>query len=207
MRTNAERNNVESADVYAGLSTSYSSTYLKQDDAQEFSLESVQEKLGKFSETEEAATVESVLNADVMPSSQTLTMNFQREYENSDTTTSKKLDARTKVAIVGYVAIVLALVLGITLVSVSVSDLLAENIALTESYQETLGTIATLNEELSAEDVAVLTEKAAELGYVEASNADTQMYTKVETRPAQNFEIESNWFDSLCDWLSSIFGD
>ena len=51
-----------------------------------------------------------------------------------------------------------------------------------------------------------LDQRATELGYVDASSSNTMTYTKLETRPAQNFNVESNWFDALCDWLCSIFG-
>ena len=77
MRMNADKHNYGNSDVYSDLNTSYSATYLASD-AQEFSLQSVQEKLGSFSQVEE--TSNGALNADTMPTQQTLTMNYQREY-------------------------------------------------------------------------------------------------------------------------------
>lgn len=202
MRMNADKNNYGNSDVYSDLNASYSATYLASD-AQEFSLQSVQEKLGSFSQIEE--TNNGALNADTMPTQQTLTMNYQREYQQG-TATASKLNTKAKVAIVSYVAVVLALVLGVVFASVAVNGAFSANVALTQSYQGALESISALETELSVEDAKMLAEKAAELGYINANESNTQTYTKVETRPAQNFNVETNWFDSLCDWLSGAFG-
>ena len=100
----------------------------------------------------------------------------------------------------------LALVLGVVFASVAVNGAFSANVALTQSYQGALESISALETELSVEDAKMLAERAAELGYVNANESNTQTYTKVETRPAQNFNIKTNWFDSLCDWLSGAFG-
>lgn len=203
MRMNSDKNNYSNPDVYSDLNASYSATYLASD-AQEFSLESVQEKLGSFSQMEDVGS--GALNADTMPTQQTLTMNYQREYQQGNVATASKLNTKTKVAIVSYVAVVLALILGIVFASVAVNGAFAENVALTEAYQSATESISLLETELSVEDAKLLAERAAELGYINANQSNTQTYTKVETRPAQNFNIETNWFDSLCDWLSGVFG-
>ena len=205
MRTNAERQNQENYDVYAGLNTPYSATYFAPD-THEFSLQEVQEKLGKFSDVEEP-----VLNGnsstDIMPSQQTLTMNYQREYK-SEASTAQKISTKTKVASICYVAAVLVLVLGIALTSVAVSGVFAETAALTAQFNEIASQVAALDAELAVEDVAALQERAAELGYIDASqgNANTATYTQLDTRPAQNFDVETNWFDQFCDWLCGVFG-
>lgn len=203
MRMNSEKNNYGNSDVYSDLNASYSATYLASD-AQEFSLQSVQEKLGSFSQVEETST--GALNADTMPTQQTLTMNYQREYQQGNVAVASKLNTKAKVAIVSYVAVVLALVLGVVFASVAVNGAFSANVELTQSYQGALENISALETELSVEDAKMLAERAAELGYVNANESNTQTYTKVETRPAQNFNIETNWFDSLCDWLSGAFG-
>lgn len=204
MRMNADKNNYDNADVYSNLGASYSATYLAPD-TQEFSLESVQKKLGNFSQIDEG-TKETVLNADTMPTQQTLTMNYQREYQTGSVVATGKMTTKTKVAIISYVTVVLALVLGVVLASVAVSGAFAESVVLTGNYQDALDNIAALENELSVDDETALAQKAAELGYVSANEATTATYTRLETRPAQNFNIESNWFDSLCDWLSGVFG-
>lgn len=201
MRMNDEKQNYYNEDVYSDVDTSYSSTRFSPE-VQEFSLQSIQEKLGSFVETENSDVATS---ADVMPTEQTLTMNYHRNYQ-TETVAAKKLSTKTKVAVVCYVAAVLVLILGISLVAVSVNGVFAQNTTLTADYSSVVKDIEVLDESLAVEDVDMLAEKAAEFGYIDAAQSSTQTYTKVETRPAQNFETQTNWFDSLCDWLCGVFG-
>lgn len=203
MKTNSEKN-YQNTDVYSDLDTSYSATYLAPD-TQEFSLKSVQEKLGNVDRLENNG--ETLLNADTMPTQQTLTMNYQREYQQGGVKAAEKMTVKTKVAIISYVAVVLALVLGITFASLAVSNAFSQSVALSETYQDTLTEIAELEAQLSVDDESALAARAAELGYVSANEVSTVTYTRLQTRAAQDFNIESNWFDSLCDWISSIFGN
>lgn len=207
MRMNAEDQSYETFDVYSGLDTPYSSDVFAPD-GQEFSLKEVQEKLGTFAPVEESIVNENgVRNDDFMPSQQTLLMRYQKNYQ-SNVAAAKKLTTKTKVTIICYVAIVLALILGISLASVSVSGVYAETAKLTADYNAVLDEVAALEATLAVEDAAALTERAEALGYIDSlqGNNNTCNYTQVETRPAQNFHIESNWFDSLCDWLCNAFG-
>lgn len=207
MRMNADKREYDNIDVYSDLNTPYSATNFA-DDGQEFSLQEVQQKLGTVSQTEAPAANNGVLNADVMPTQQTLTMNYQREYQSNAVSASKKVSTKTKVIAVSYVAVVLILVLGIALTSVAVSGAFSEAMTLSAGYQAAVDQVAALEAQLAVEDNAALTARAEALGYTNASqtNANTQTYTVVETRPAQNFNIETNWFDSLCDWLCNVFG-
>lgn len=59
-------------------------------DAPEFSLQSVQQKLGQFTSVEDPATANGAANADAMPSQQTLKMNYQREYQSGSVATAKR---------------------------------------------------------------------------------------------------------------------
>ncbi|MCX4287365.1 MAG: hypothetical protein OSJ68_08815, partial [Clostridia bacterium] len=144
----------------------------------------------------------SSVSSDVMPSVQTLNMSYNRQYAEQTKTSSSKLSAKAKVMIVGYTMVVLALILAVTLCSVSVSGSFVATSALNSEYTEISTNVANLAEQLQAEDYAALAEKAAQLGYIDASKSNTQTYTEIETRPAQNFNVQTNWFDSLCDWLS-----
>lgn len=199
---NADKREYNNTDVYSDLSTSYSATYAVPD-TQEFTLDSISKKLGAIAPAEDNATVQA--NADIMPSSQTQQMSYQRHYQ-SNTATAKKVSTKAKVACVSYVAVVLLLVLGITLTAVAVSGVFGETLQISANYAEVADKVAALDEQLAQEDYGALAERAEELGYIDASESNTQMYTEVETRPAQNFNIETNWFDSLCDWLSGAFG-
>ena len=199
---NADKREYNNTDVYSDLSTSYSATYAVPD-TQEFTLDSISKKLGAIAPAEDNAAVQA--NADIMPSPQTQQMSYQRHYQ-SNTATAKKVSTKAKVACVSYVAVVLLLVLGITLTAVAVSGVFGETLQISANYAEVADKVAALDEQLAQEDYGALAERAEELGYIDASESNTQMYTEVETRPAQNFNIETNWFDSLCDWLSGAFG-
>lgn len=199
---NADKREYNNTDVYSDLSTSYSATYAVPD-TQEFTLDSISKKLGAIAPAEDNTAVQA--NADIMPSSQTQQMSYQRHYQ-SNTATAKKVSTKAKVACVSYVAVVLLLVLGITLTAVAVSGVFGETLQISANYAEVADKVAALDEQLAQEDYGALAERAEELGYIDASESNTQMYTEVETRPAQNFNIETNWFDSLCDWLSGAFG-
>jgi len=198
---NDEKQNYYNEDVYSDVDTSYSTTRFSPE-VQEFSLESIQEKLGSFVETEQA---DGSTNSDVMPTEQTLTMNYRRNYQ-TETAVAKKLSTKTKVAVVCYVAAVLVLILGISLAAVSVNGAFAQTTTLNADYSSVVKDIEALDATLAVEDVDMLAEKAAEFGYIDAAQSSTQTFTKVETRPAQNFEVQTNWFDSLCDWLCGVFG-
>lgn len=202
--TSYQPTEMQSSDVYSDVKTSYSASHFNSTEAQqEFSLSSIQERLGQLSPAEDADVT--VATADVMPSSQTLNMSYSRNY-SEQTKTASRLSTKTKVMIASYAIVVLALIIGVTLCSVSVSGSFLSATALNAEYTEAATKVAELTEQINADDYAVLAEKAAELGYIDASKSNTQTYTEIETRPAQNFNVQTNWFDSLCDWLSGVFG-
>ncbi len=193
-------------DVYADIKTSYAANPFTQDNTenQEFSLSSIQQKLGSLSSTQEADITSN--SPDVMPSTQTLTMSYQREYAATKTRTASKLTTKEKVMIASYAIVVLALIVAVTICGVSVTNSFDVALGSSVEYGELASSIADLTVESQTENFEELNRRAIELGYVDASMSNTQTYTELETRPAQNFSVESNWFDSLCDWLSSVFG-
>ena len=193
-------------DVYADVKTAFSGSGYTDGDSQEFSLETIQRKLGAFYGTEEQDVVTVSSSPDLMPSTQTIKMSYEREYEMGKTRIASKLTTKQKVVIASYAIVVLALIIGISLCSVYVSGVFGSAIALDASYSELASQVTELNEQLGVEDYEDLMKKSDELGYTDSSLANTKKYTEVETRPAQNFEVESNWFDSLCDWLCNAFG-
>ncbi len=202
--TSYQQTEMQNNDVYSDVRTSYSANHFNNTEAQqEFSLSSIQERLGQLSPVEE--TDVTVATADVMPSSQTLNMSYSRNY-SEQTKTASRLDTKTKVMIASYAIVVLALIIGVTLCSVSVSGSFVAASALNAEYTEVATKVAELTNQINSEDYALLVEKATNLGYIDASKSNTQTYTEIETRPAQNFNVQTNWFDSLCDWLSGVFG-
>ena len=190
-------------DVYADVKTAFSGNGEQQDN-QEFSLQTIQEKLGEFYEEEARENVSS--SPDLMPSNQTIKMSYQREYSSSRASALTKLTTKQKVAIASYAIVVLALIIGISLCSVYVNGAFGAALALNGQYGDASAQLTHLNELVAEENYDELVQRAADLGYTEADKANTKRYTEVETRPAQNFEVESNWFDSLCDWLCNAFG-
>ena len=189
-------------DVYADIRTSYSPNF-GQENQDEFSLTSIQERLGEWSTVDEQETVTS---ADLRPSEQTLKMSYQREYAAASTKTATRLNTKTKVVIASYAVVVLALIIAVALCSLSVSGAFASTSMLNAEYSETSTTLEQLNALTQEEDYASLAKRAADLGYIDAALSNTMGYTELETRPAQNFNVKSNWFDALCDWLCKLFG-
>ena len=192
-------------DVYAGVKTAFSGNGVAEQDNQEFSLQTIQEKLGAFVAVDEQEVVSSS-SPDVMPSNQTIKMSYQREYASNRARALSRLTTRQKVMVASYVIVVLALIIGISLCSVFVNRAFGSALALDGDYVDVSSQLAQLNEQIGAEDYDALMQRATELGYTDANAASTRRYTEVETRPAQNFDVETNWFDSLCDWLCNAFG-
>ena len=192
-------------DVYADVKTAFSGNTYAEQDNQEFSLETIQEKLGAFYGGDaQDITVSS--SPDLMPSNQTIKMSYQREYANGKARALSRLSTKQKVMIASYAIVVLALIIGISLCSVYVSGAFGSALALDSLYTDVAAQVADLNEQVGIEDYDSLMQRAAELGYTDSSLANTKKYTEVETRAAQNFEVPSNWFDSLCEWLCNAFG-
>lgn len=192
--------------VYTDVATSYSSSPIsEQQDNQEFSLSSIQQRLGSIDTSDELEGF--AASPDLMPSSQTLNMSYQREYSEGKVAAATKMSTKTKVMIASYAIAVLALVLAVTLCSVSVSNAFGSVIAMDSVYTQVASELAELDSEiLQSEDFARLGERAAELGYIDSTSSNSMGYSELETRPAQNFDVETNWFDSLCDWVCNVFG-
>lgn len=193
-------------DVYADVKTSYTASPFTQENAsQEFSLSSIQQKLGAISTAEEADL--SSASPDVMPSTQTLNMSYQREYSSEKTRAASRLSVKTKVMIASYVLVVLALIVAVTVCGVGVTGTFGTALSDNEIYADVATTVESLTAQYEQEMQNFDGDaRARELGYVGVSDANNVTYSELETRPAQNFEVESNWFDALCDWFSSIFG-
>ena len=193
------QNETQTTDVYSDVQSPYATTFFAPQSVdqtqQEFSLEEIQRKLGVFKQGEGEENV--AVRSDERPSEQTLKMSYDRNYAAGRVATKSRLSTRTKVAIASYAVVILALVLAVTLCGVSVAGSFGS---------ETSSVVADLSNQVATEDYAALSERASELGYIDASRSNTQTYTEIETRPAQNFNVESNWFDALCDWLSGAFG-
>ena len=202
--TNSQHQSQSQQDVYADVKTPYSTGFENSQEAPEFSLSSIQERLGTWNTVE---VQDDVVSADLRPSEQTLKMSYQREYAaSSSARTATRLSNKAKIAIAGYAVIVLALIIAVTLCSVYVTGAFGSASNLSAEYAVESSTLEELLAQAQEEDFAELAQRAADLGYIDAANSNTMEYTEIETRPAQNFNVKSNWFDALCDWLCGIFG-
>lgn len=160
----------------------------------------------------EESDTENYTNPDLMPtgvtmesrsgkvklsSQPTVVENAQKAYVNI-----RGLTQKGKVAVVAYAALVLALVLLITLTAVAVNASVASIATLQTEINKTIEDINAMY--VDVEENADL--YAQELGLVPAENATTAYYTPVSTREEITYNVSENWFDDLCEWVSSIFG-
>lgn len=217
LRNDQAFNQYDDTDVYAGVTHPYfndtsmpaqnqagsvATQSAAPTDNGEFSLASIQQRLGNITTANEQ-----VSGADVMPSQSTLNMSYQRDYR-PQTEARSTVSTKTKAIAISYAAVVLCLVLAVTLCAVSVGATFGSYVALDQAYNTALEQSAVLDGQIAAESANVeqMYQRASELGYVDAAETNTHFYQRLDTRPAQNYQIESNWFDSLCDWISEVFG-
>ena len=169
-------------------------------------LENIQRKLGVYTQNSYVDVDES---SDVKPSQSTLTMTYKRDYAQTSTTyvaSQAKLSTKSKVAIASYVAVVLVLVLAVALCAASINGSFTAVLQGQDAYNQVSDELAALQEQINNEDYQELMQKAEEMGFVQADTTNSNNYTKLETRSAQNFTVETNWFDQVCNWISGVFG-
>ena len=189
--------------------TSYFADSKKEIAAKLFGSDVVVEELTKI-DIDESDT-ENFTNPDLMPTGITMdsrsdakvvTKSPVAERETKTFINIQRLSQKGKVAVVAYVAVVLALVLVIALTSVAINASLG-NIANVQA--EINMTIEDINAMYA--DVEQNAELyAQELGLVSATEATTAYYNPLSTREEITYEISENWFDNLCEWVSNIFG-
>lgn len=201
-----ERNKYIAEDVYSDIENPYASSYATGNfsDA-EISVQSIQQKLGAVQPLDREAESD---NPDIRPSKDTMSLNFHRNYAQADskTATVAAVSTRTKVAVVSYVAVVLALIIAISFCSVAVAGAFGSAASLEGEYAVQAAELAELENLINSENYEELAKRAEDLGFIDANSATSHTYELLETRPAQNFNVETNWFDQLCDWLSGLFG-
>lgn len=129
----------------------------------------------------------------------------QKEQVTTNIVSKKKLDKRTKILLGVYLSIIVllsafVLTTGILLTSsgTRVNELQSELAAKMAVYNEQIGQIEVLSDEANIEGRAL----GNGMQRVESSE-------EIELLPmgdAQTYEGNTNWFDSVCDWLSGVFG-
>ncbi|MBQ2723932.1 MAG: hypothetical protein IJF72_04745 [Clostridia bacterium] len=176
--------------------------------AEELSLEAMQAKLfGNNNVSETQTTVETELNPDLMPSQSTMTMSFVRNYKDETIAPAKvEMNKATKIAIASYVAVVCLLIVGIALCSFFVSDTYATLAVSQGEYVSQQETLAQVEQAIASLTDEQLVELGLSMGFVPIDATNSYTYDLLETRPEQTFQIEGNWFDNVCDWITGIFG-
>ncbi len=167
---------------------------------------------------ENVASVDSVelSDLDLVPSQRTIeyanpnkistNVYTQEKQKEVVTYTSSLSKTRQKVAAASYVAIVLVLAIAIILTAGSVSGLYVNAASLEEAYATNKVLVDTLATELATVNEAEIIASAESLGYSLANTNNTVTYSVPKMRDTQMFNIESNWFDKLCDGISNILG-
>ena len=192
-------------DVYAGVSnfSTAANTNVSYEDQQ--MLEAIQRKLGVFTQN---SYVDMDENSDVKPTQSTMSMTYKRDYTQGQqgVDVNAKLSTKSKVAIASYVAVVLVLVLAVAFCAATINGSFAAVLQGEQAYNEVSSDVSALEQEVNTENYNELYDKALQMGFVEANPTNSYQYTQLPTRPAQNFTVESNWFDQMCNWLSAAFG-
>ena len=199
------REETANTDVYGDVSNLSATTNATISTEDQQMLDAIQRKLGVYTQSSYVDVDES---SDVKPSQSTLTMTYKRDYAQAShgVASQAKLNTKSKVAIASYVAVVLVLVLAVALCAASINGSFTAVLQGQDAYNQVSGEVANLQDKVNNENYDELYQKALEMGFVEADSTNSYQYTKLETRPAQNFAVETNWFDQVCNWLSGVFG-
>lgn len=184
-----ERNKYFAEDVYSDIENPYASST----------------STGTLSDADlDILAIQKKYNQQTSEATQQQTTNKVQAKETAVAKTA--VSTKTKVAIVAYIAVVLLAIIGISFCGVAVSGAFKSMAALEGEYATVSGDLAELEALINADNYEELAKRAEELGFIDANDATSHTYELLETRPAQNFKIETNWFDQLCDWLSGVFG-
>lgn len=174
----------------------------------EYSVESVGAKLygGIAIDSNEADRV--LENESALPSARTLNYknpSYSERY-GERTIVHSVSKTRAKIAVAGYIAVILALAIVIAFTAINVSATFASADTLNEQIVAQAATIDQLTNELSTVDEASLIAAANAMGFSLPNTTNTLMYDAPVTRGPQTFDLSTNWFDKLCDGLCKIFG-
>jgi cell division protein FtsL len=150
-------------------------------------------------------------NPDLMPSRTTMSYpgireHYNREYTGEKTNAKIQMPARTKILIAGYIAVVLALVLIITLASVSIATLFGEVGMLENELGAQVAAVNELQSDVDdAASVEVIMDTAQnELGMKLPDGAAVKL-PSASVKDTPGYTVEGNGFDSFLKWLSGLF--
>ncbi|MEG1710853.1 MAG: hypothetical protein RR316_03520 [Clostridia bacterium] len=142
--------------------------------------------------------------SDGLPTAATLSYTAEAVKE-----TSKKvvLTAKHKVLIAVYILVALSLALAITLTTMSLTEASAEFSALVGTRNGVYKDVnAVIDEIKGIENGYDAAKVAAELGFKTPSKENISYYSSPNIRSPQQYTVDSNWFDTICDFLSGLIG-
>lgn len=113
---------------------------------------------------------------------------------------------KTKIIVAAYVAVILVMAIAIIFSALSVQEIYASAVALEGQQLAQAESISAMVAELSTVDEGAIISAAGAMGYSLANEANTVNYVIPQMRAPQTFAVEGNWFDSLCDKLSTLIG-
>lgn len=120
-------------------------------------------------------------------------------------TREKKLTASAKKAIAIYMSVVIAVVIAVIITGVCISGVNSDIANLETTIQQQEEVILQQNAELGAlEDVNAIENKAESMGMVKIKDGETVGYDELEV--GENTEDKNGAFDSVRDWLNTVFG-
>jgi hypothetical protein len=142
-------------------------------------------------------------NEEIRPTVRTM----HSKYEINESESVIKLSLKNKIMIAGYIIIALSLLLAIVLTSISMSESSIEYNKLNEQYNALSNDIAELQTQITSISNGYKEEDFIEAGFKTPTENNISYYSSPSLRNSQMYSVETNWFDSLCDFLSGLFGD
>ncbi|MBQ9790774.1 MAG: hypothetical protein IJW24_04215 [Clostridia bacterium] len=123
-----------------------------------------------------------------------------------ESTAKIKIRARGKIAITVYSIILVALITFAIYNAVAIGALKGEVDAKNQTYISQLADINALQvqyNELGLDETIM--NKAGENGFIQSTENDIVRVSKVEMDQREETEVETNWFEDLCQFLSGLF--
>lgn len=129
-----------------------------------------------------------------------------RVIETPENTSKIKIRARGKIAITVYSIILVALITFAIYNAVAINALQSAVATKNQTYISQLADINALQSEYNELGMdETIMDKAAENGFILSTENDVVRVSKVEMASRDKVEVESNWFEELCQFLSNIF--
>ena len=133
-------------------------------------------------------------------------MRKTRVLETPETEGKIKIRARGKIAITVYSIILVALIAFSIYNAVAINALQGDVALKNQTYISALADINALQAEYNELGLdETIFNKAGQNGFIQSTENDIVRVSKVEMDSREKVEVETNWFEELCQFLSGIF--